>query len=359
MEATKAAAVSLFQFAIRTTIGDHYPPPYTHYLPLRMTGKDGHLKPLIQHLTPRAGPTASHPSTAGEGMFIIRNEFKVEAGPNGGIHAYVTPNDYDLCPDESAYYPIGTQVKAMMYSENWIQILGKVDVPNDIKVKQAAMFAHAIPYWREYERRLQLVREAEEASRPQPQLASQDAPFTGPTAGVPLMLYPNPLADVATPTSRGPVGLPPLMGATGRPITYESYAMDTPATSPIRQQRIDKSQRAQSAMPWRRSTSCSDRRQRSAASCIPDTGAEPVDFADFASTNPALRHRFTFGGTQERPESEIPRLPLAGLPGFVMVNGQEAMPSSERDRRLTAQDVHLNHKRDTLFMEKEHLRRET
>ena len=103
MEATKAAAVSLFQFAIRTTIGDHYPPPYTHYLPLRMTGKDGHLKPLIQHLTPRAGPTASHPSTAGEGMFIIRNEFKVEAGPNGGIHAYVTPNDYDLCPDESAY----------------------------------------------------------------------------------------------------------------------------------------------------------------------------------------------------------------------------------------------------------------
>ncbi len=233
MEATKAAAVSLFRFAIETTIGDNYPPSYTHYLPLRMTGKDGHLKPLIQHLTPRAGPTASHPSTAGEGTFIIKNEFEVEAGPNGGIHAYVTPNDYDLCPDESAYCPIGTQVKAMMYSENWIQILGKVDVPNDIKVKQAAMFAHAIPYWREYERRLQLVREAEEASRPQPQLALQDAPFTGPTAGVPLMLYPDPLADVATPTARGPVGLPPLMDATGRPITYESYAMNTPATSPI------------------------------------------------------------------------------------------------------------------------------
>ncbi len=69
-----------------------------------------------------------------------------------------------------------------MYSENWKQILGKVDVPNDIKVKQAAMFTHAMPYWREYERRLQLVREAEEASRPQPQLALQDAPFTGPTA---------------------------------------------------------------------------------------------------------------------------------------------------------------------------------
>ncbi len=330
MEATKAAAVSLFQFAIRTTIGDHYPPPYTHYLPLRMTDKGGNLKPLIAHLTPRAGPTAPHPPTAGEGWFIIRNEYKIETQhPCGGIHAYVSPYDYDLCPDKFAYYPIGTQVKAMVYNENWIQILGKVDVPNDIKIKQAAMFAHAIPYWQEYERRLRLVREAEEASRPQPQPALHDAPFTGPTAGSPIMLYPDPLADVGTPTARGPGGPAQLTDATGpQLITYESYAMDTPRTSPIRQQRIDKSQRSQSAMPWRRSTSCSERRQRSTASCITDIGAEPVGFADFASANPALRHRFTFGGTQQRPESEIPRLPLEGVPGFVMVNGQEATKRS-------------------------------
>ena len=29
-----------------------------------------------------------------------------------------------------------------MFSENWIQIYGKADVPKDIKVKQAEMFAH-------------------------------------------------------------------------------------------------------------------------------------------------------------------------------------------------------------------------
>ncbi len=80
-------------------------------------------------------------------MFLIKNEWNVDAGPNGGIQAYVTPNDYDLCPEESAYYPINAQVKAVMYSEDWIQITGKADVPKDIKVKQAAAYAHATPYW--------------------------------------------------------------------------------------------------------------------------------------------------------------------------------------------------------------------
>ncbi len=98
-------------------------------------------------------------------MFLIKNEWNVDAGPNGGIQAYVTPNDYDLCPEESAYYPINTQVKAVMYSEDWIQIIGQADVPKDIKVKQAAAYAHAIPYWQHYQQQLQYAREVEEASK--------------------------------------------------------------------------------------------------------------------------------------------------------------------------------------------------
>ncbi len=119
-------------------------------------------------------------------MFFIKNEFKVDAGPNRGIQAYVTPNDYDLCPEESAYYPINAQVRAVMFSENWIQIYGKADVPKDIKVKQAEMFAHAIPYWQDYQQQLQYAREVEEASRIQAQYALQDAPFTGRIAGTPV-----------------------------------------------------------------------------------------------------------------------------------------------------------------------------
>ncbi len=151
METTKAAAVSLFQFVIRTTIGDNYPPAYTHNLPLYMRDKSGNPTPLIAHLTPRAGPTAPHPPQSGEALFIVKNEFKIKTQHAcGGIHAYVSPQDHDLCPEQSAYYPIGTQVRAMVYNESWIQILGKADVPLDIKTRQVAMFAHAIPFWQDY-----------------------------------------------------------------------------------------------------------------------------------------------------------------------------------------------------------------
>ena len=253
-------------------------------------------------------------------MFLINNEFKVDAGPNG-IQAYVTPNDYDLCPEESAYYPINAQVRAVMYSENWIQIYGKADVPKDIKVKQAEMFAHAIPYWQDYQQQLQYAREVEEASRIQSQYALQDAPFTGRIAGTPVALFPDTVAAVVTPTSHGPIGLPPLMDMTGQPIRHD---ISTPPPTPNRQQRIDKSRRTRSAkpMPWRRSTSCSDRRQRSATSFMTDP--EPADHADYANTNMALRSRFTFGGAKQRPGSEIPKLPLDGLSGLPVMYGQDA-----------------------------------
>ena len=116
-------------------------------------------------------------------MFIVKNEFKIKTQHAcGGIHAYVSPQDHDLCPEQSAYYPIGTQVRAMLYNESWIQILGKADVPLDVKVKQVAMFSHAIPYWQDYGQRMQLVRDAEEAARPRPQLALPNATYTGPAA---------------------------------------------------------------------------------------------------------------------------------------------------------------------------------
>ena len=265
MEATKAAAVSLFRFAIQTTIGDNYPPSYTHYLPLRMIGKDGQLKPMIQVLTPRAGSTASPSSAKGENMFIIKNEWKVDAGPNGGIQAYVTPNEYDMCPETSAYYPVNAQVKATIYNEEWIEIIGKTEVPNDIREKQALAYAHAIPYWQDYQQQLQYAREVEEASKLQAQRALQDVPFTGPTAGTPLQLLPDTFAGAITPPLRGPIGLPPLTDMTGTPIMHN---IGTPQHSPEKHQTIGKPQRTRSAKPmaWRRSLSCSEKRQRSATS---------------------------------------------------------------------------------------------
>ena len=110
-------------------------------------------------------------------MFLIKNEWNVDAGPNGGVQAYVTPNDYDLCPEQSAYYPVNTQVKAVIYSEDWIEIIGKTEVPNDIKEKQVLAYAHAIPYWQDYQQQLQYAREVEEASKLQAQRALQDVPF--------------------------------------------------------------------------------------------------------------------------------------------------------------------------------------
>ncbi len=232
MEATKAAAVSLFRFAIQTTVGDNYPPQYTHYLPLRMTGRDGQLKPMIQVLTPRAGSTASPSSAKGENMFLIKNEWNVDAGPNGGIQAYVTPNEYDMCPETSAYYPVNAQVKATIYNEEWIEIIGKIEVPNDIREKQALAYAHAIPYWQECQQQLQYTRDVEEASKVQAQRALQDVPFAGPTAGTPLqssMRGLDTIAGAVTPPLCGPIGLPPLTDVTGMPIRHH---IGTPQHSP-------------------------------------------------------------------------------------------------------------------------------
>ncbi len=50
METTQAAASSFYQFVIRSTIGDNYPPKYTHYLPLFIVDGNGNPKPVIARL---------------------------------------------------------------------------------------------------------------------------------------------------------------------------------------------------------------------------------------------------------------------------------------------------------------------
>ena len=258
MEATKAAAVSLFRFAIQTSIGDNYPPTCTHYLLLRMFGKDGQLRPLIQVLTPRASPTASPQPVGGENMFLIKNEWNLDVGPKGGIQAYVTPNDHDMCPEESAYYPVNSQVKATMYSEDWIQITGKTEVPDDIKEKQVRAYAQHVPYWQAYQQHIQYEREVEEASKLQAQRALQDVPFAGSTTGMPLQWLSDMPVGAATSPPCGPMGLPPLTDGTGTPIRHH---IGTPQQSPERQPMFGRPRRIQSVKPmaWRRSLSRSDK----------------------------------------------------------------------------------------------------
>ncbi|MDP7559203.1 MAG: hypothetical protein QF745_01510, partial [Planctomycetota bacterium] len=83
------------------------------------------------------------------------------------------------------------------------------------------------------------------------------------------------------------------------------------------------------------------------------TDPEPADQADFTSTNAARRSRFTFGGNKQRPGSEMPKLPLDGLNGFVMVQGQDG--SSERHRKLTPQDAQFSQQGATLLKESQNL----
>ena len=46
------------------------------------------------------------------------------------------------------------------------------------------------------------------------------------------------------------------------------------------------------------------------------------------------------------------------VPGYVVVNKQDTMSESDRDKILIARDAHLNHKREALRMERQHLQRE-
>ncbi len=49
---------------------------------------------------------------------------------------------------------------------------------------------------------------------------------------------------------------------------------------------------------------------------------------------------------------------MDAVPGYVRVNEQETMSQADRDRILIAQDAHRNRKRETLMLERQHLRRE-
>ncbi len=75
METPEAAAVSLYKFAIRSTIGDNYPPECAHYLPLFMIDGNGNPTPVIASLGPPAGQTASQ---SGDTTFVVKNEFGVK-----------------------------------------------------------------------------------------------------------------------------------------------------------------------------------------------------------------------------------------------------------------------------------------
>ena len=69
---------------------------------------------MIANLTPRAGQTVSQ---SGDATFIVKNEFGIKTQHEcGGVRAYVSPQDYDLCPEKSAYYPIRTRVKGIIFN---------------------------------------------------------------------------------------------------------------------------------------------------------------------------------------------------------------------------------------------------
>ena len=123
METIKAAAVSLYQLTIRSKTEEHCLSEYLHYLPLFLIDENDNPTPIItdeQGSTPKTIVGLTDPQ---EETFIVMNEFDAKTQHRcGGIRAYVTPHDRDLCPEESAYYPKGARVKATQINQGWIQI---------------------------------------------------------------------------------------------------------------------------------------------------------------------------------------------------------------------------------------------
>jgi uncharacterized coiled-coil protein SlyX len=82
------------------------------------------------------------------------------------------------------------------------------------------------------------------------------------------------------------------------------------------------------------------------------TNPESVERANFTSAS-ARQSRFTFGGDKQRPGSDVPKLPLDGLNGYVMVQGQNG--SSGRHKGLTPRNAQLSQQRATLLKESQNL----
>jgi hypothetical protein len=232
-----------------------------------------------------------------------------------------------------------------MFNQNWIQIQGKEEVPADIKMRQAAQFVHVIPYWQQYGQQLQLIRAADDASQPKPQLAIPDG---SPRSQTPLYTSP----PIGAPEVRGPDGFAmQVVAASARsePATTESYVIATPRTSP-QQPHIG---RSMLSLPWR-STSCSRRAPtKRDGSCMSTPGATDVA----ASTAPL--HRFTFGGLEPRPAPDLPPPPMDVVKGFVVDNpDKDRDAASRRDAILDARDESLRNERELLRMEREKMQRE-
>ncbi len=197
-----------------------------------------------------------------------------------------------------------------MFNQNWIQIQGKEEVPADIKMRQAAQFAHVIPYWQQYGQQLQLTRAADDAAQPKPQLALQDG---SPRSQTPLYTSP----PIGAPEVRGLDGFAmQVVAASARsePATTESYVIATPRASPQQ----PNTGRSMMSLPWR-STSCSRRKSTKRDGSYFST---PPGATDVAANTAPFHHRFTFGDLEPRPGPEIPQLPMDVVKGYVAVDDQ-------------------------------------
>ncbi len=233
-----------------------------------------------------------------------------------------------------------------MFNQNWIQIHGKEEVPADIKMRQAAQFAHVIPYWQQYGQQLQLTRAADDAAQPKPQLALQDG---SPRSQTPLHIDPpiGAPAEVRVPDSFAMQVV--AASARSEPATTESYVIATPRASPQQPH----TGRSMLSLPWR-STSCSRRPPtKRDGSCISTPGATDV------AANTAPLHRFTFGGLEPRLAPDLPPLPMDIVEGFVVDDqDKDRGAASRRDAILDARDESWKNEREVLRKEREKMQQE-
>ena len=140
METIKAAAVSLYQLTIRSKTEEHRLPEYTHYLPLFLIDENDNPTPVITNEQGSTPTTVVFLTGPQEETFTVTNHFNVKTLHRcGGVRAYIEPHYGDLCPEESAFYPKGTRVKATRISDGWIQIRGQkgwIHAPDDIRMRQ-------------------------------------------------------------------------------------------------------------------------------------------------------------------------------------------------------------------------------
>ena len=143
METIKAAAVSLYQLTFRSKKKQHCLPDYIHYLPLFLVDENDNPTPVIINEQGSTPTTAVFPPELQTETFTVTNHFNVKTLHRcGGVRAYTQPHCGDLCPEESAFYPKGTRVKATRINDGWIRIQGPkgcIYAPGEIITRQIRM----------------------------------------------------------------------------------------------------------------------------------------------------------------------------------------------------------------------------